>query len=141
MQMSKQFLIEKRDDILQIARLYGAHDVRIFGSVARGDNSEASDLDIIVRFDSDRTLLDHAGLIHPEDFIPIEREFLFLVQIRGDGQFALPDRLAGHLVELQPGIRFVGVGLVLPARRVLVLAIGGQGERRVLVTRWSWTLR
>jgi uncharacterized protein len=56
-------LEKKREAILEIARKYGAHDVRIFGSVARGDATEESDLDLIVRFDEGRTLFDHGGLV------------------------------------------------------------------------------
>ena len=63
MTITRQALQQKREAILELARRYGAHDVRIFGSVARGDNTEASDVDIVVRFDDGRTLLDHAGLI------------------------------------------------------------------------------
>ena len=63
MKVTRQSLQQQREAILEIAQRYGAHDLRIFGSVARGDNNEASDLDILVRFDSGRTLLDHAGLI------------------------------------------------------------------------------
>lgn len=53
----------RRDAILEIAGRYGAHDIRIFGSVARGDATESSDLDLIVRFDPDRSLFDHGGLL------------------------------------------------------------------------------
>jgi hypothetical protein len=63
MLLTRQTLQEKREAILEIARRYGAHDVRIFGSVARGDNTSDSDLDLIVRFDKGRTLLDHGGLL------------------------------------------------------------------------------
>jgi hypothetical protein len=61
--ITKEAIHGKREAILEIARRYGAHDVRIFGSVARGDATEDSDLDIIVRFDPGRSLLDHGGLI------------------------------------------------------------------------------
>jgi hypothetical protein len=37
--------------------------VRLFGSVARGENTETSDVDVLVRFDPDRSLFDHGGLI------------------------------------------------------------------------------
>lgn len=61
--MTQQILREKRAAILEIARRYGASDVRVFGSVARGDANDASDVDLIVRFEPGRTLLDHGGLV------------------------------------------------------------------------------
>ena len=61
--VTRQTLQRHRQAILEIAQRYGAHDVRIFGSVARGDSTEASDLDLIVRFDPDRSLFDHGGLL------------------------------------------------------------------------------
>jgi len=53
---------EKKPDILRLAEVYGAHDVRIFGSVARGDNRDNSDIDFLVEFDKGRTLFDLVGL-------------------------------------------------------------------------------
>lgn len=61
--MTQEIIREKRSAILEIAARYGARNVRIFGSVARGDATESSDLDLIVRFDPGRSLLDHGGLI------------------------------------------------------------------------------
>lgn len=61
--LTRDILHERRDEIIKIANRYGAHDVRIFGSVARGDAHATSDLDLIVRFDPDRSLFDHGGLI------------------------------------------------------------------------------
>lgn len=61
--VTKQDVVARREEILAIARRYGAHDVRIFGSVARGDQREDSDLDFIVRFEPDRSLFDHGALI------------------------------------------------------------------------------
>jgi len=63
MPINQKTLCEKRDLILEIARRYGASNVRIFGSVARGDATNASDLDLIVCFEPGRTLLDHGGLV------------------------------------------------------------------------------
>lgn len=56
-------LREKRDEILEIAARYGAHDIRVFGSVARGDSTEKSDLDLLVRFEDGRSLFDQGGLL------------------------------------------------------------------------------
>jgi len=60
---SKDLLEEKRDQILRIASRHGAHNVRVFGSVARGDADESSDIDLLVDFEPDRSLLDHAALV------------------------------------------------------------------------------
>lgn len=54
---------KRRDEIIAIARRYGASNIRIFGSVARGNPNDRSDLDLVVRFDPGRTLLDQGGLL------------------------------------------------------------------------------
>ena len=54
----------RRDEILQIAEKHGADNLRIFGSVARGQAEEASDLDILVHLEESRSLLDHIALKH-----------------------------------------------------------------------------
>jgi predicted nucleotidyltransferase len=52
----------KRDEILQVCAKYGARNVRVFGSVARGEADEQSDIDLLVELEPNRSLLDHAGL-------------------------------------------------------------------------------
>ncbi len=52
-----------RDEILAIAEKYGVHNIRIFGSVARGQQTSDSDLDLLVTMDSDRSLLDRIGFM------------------------------------------------------------------------------
>jgi len=61
--ITRESIFRDREAILEIARRHGARDVRIFGSVARGDAGANSDLDLILRFEASRTLLDHAALI------------------------------------------------------------------------------
>jgi len=61
--ITKEQLATRRDEIIAVAKRYGAFDVRIFGSVARGDATETSDVDLLVRFEPGRTLLDHGGLL------------------------------------------------------------------------------
>lgn len=53
----------KRDQILMIASSHGAHNVRVFGSAARGDACSSSDIDFLVDLDPDRTLMDPGGLL------------------------------------------------------------------------------
>jgi predicted nucleotidyltransferase len=45
-------------DVLRVARLHGATSVRVFGSWARGEQSERSDLDLLVDLEAGRSLLD-----------------------------------------------------------------------------------
>ena len=54
---------ERREEILRLAARRGAHNLRVFGSVARGEANDGSDLDLLVAWDPDRSLLDHAGLV------------------------------------------------------------------------------
>jgi uncharacterized protein len=56
-------ILRQRSDVLQIAARHGAHGVRVFGSVVRGEASEQSDVDFLVRLDAGRSLLDHIALI------------------------------------------------------------------------------
>jgi len=60
----------RRKEILRIAARHGAHNVRLFGSVVRGDAAADSDVDFLVRLDDDRSLMDHIALIRElEDLI------------------------------------------------------------------------
>jgi len=59
---SRDLLRERREEILQVAAKHGARNVRVFGSIARGEDDETSDIDLLVEFESGRSLLDHASL-------------------------------------------------------------------------------
>jgi predicted nucleotidyltransferase len=48
----------KRADILRLAEAHGARNVRVFGSVARGEADVSSDVDFLVEMDNGRSLLD-----------------------------------------------------------------------------------
>ncbi|MBW4511084.1 MAG: nucleotidyltransferase family protein [Scytonematopsis contorta HA4267-MV1] len=47
----KELLQEKRDEIVAIAEKHGAYNIRIFGSVARGEETPNSDIDFLIDYD------------------------------------------------------------------------------------------
>lgn len=53
-----KLLKNKREEILRIASDHGARNIRIFGSVSRGQAGPESDIDILVKLEPGRTLLD-----------------------------------------------------------------------------------
>ncbi len=48
----------RREEIMNIAKKFGAKNVRVFGSVARGEEGPESDIDIIVEMEKGSSLLD-----------------------------------------------------------------------------------
>ena len=54
---------EKRAEILRLAETHGARNVRVFGSVATGENRSDSDVDFLVDLEPGRTIFDVAGLL------------------------------------------------------------------------------
>jgi hypothetical protein len=56
--MASELLRPFRSDILALAPRHGAYNVRVFGSIARGDNRPDSDIDFLVDVEPGRTLLD-----------------------------------------------------------------------------------
>jgi predicted nucleotidyltransferase len=95
--MLKQVLEERRDEIVQIASKYGAGNIRVFGSVARGEDTLESDVDLLVEFDRERSLFDHIGLLQDlEDLLGRK------VQIATDGALHpyLRDRILAQAVPL-----------------------------------------
>ena len=53
---------QRRREILHVAATHGASDVRVFGSVARGEAQSGSDLDLLVKLDPETSLLDLVAL-------------------------------------------------------------------------------
>lgn len=54
-------LRSRREEILEIAARHGARNIRVFGSVVRGEAGEGSDVDFLVEMQRGRSLLDLAG--------------------------------------------------------------------------------
>lgn len=63
MSVTLDVIRRKRSRILAIAERHGATNLRIFGSVARGEADSESDLDLLVEMEPGRSLLDHIALI------------------------------------------------------------------------------
>jgi uncharacterized protein len=59
--VTRETLSQKREQILRIAQENGVSDIRVFGSVARGDTKETSDVDLVVKLAPGRSLLDLGG--------------------------------------------------------------------------------
>ncbi|MBD2392684.1 nucleotidyltransferase family protein [Cyanobacterium aponinum FACHB-4101] len=69
--MNLELLKEKREEIIKIASKHGAYNVRVFGSVARGEADEKSDIDFLIDYDINKiTPWFPVGLIHDlQDFL------------------------------------------------------------------------
>lgn len=59
----KVLLASKREEIFRRVSARGARNVRIFGSIARGEDCPESDIDLLVEKGPEFSLLDHAALI------------------------------------------------------------------------------
>ena len=56
-------LKSRRENILRIAAQHGAYNVRVFGSVRRGESRPDSDIDFLVNLEAGRSFLDLALLL------------------------------------------------------------------------------
>lgn len=61
--MTLSELKHRRADITRLAALYGARNLRVFGSVVRGEAGRESDVDFLVELGAERSLLDLGGLL------------------------------------------------------------------------------
>lgn len=59
----EELLRNKRQEILRIAAGHGAYNFRVFGSCARGEADESSDIDLLADMEPDRSVLDVAALL------------------------------------------------------------------------------
>ncbi len=87
----------RREEILRLAARHGAYNVRIFGSVARGEARSESDLDLLVSMEKGRSLLDLIGFCQD-----IEDLFGCKVDVVTDGGLSpyLKDRIMAEAVPL-----------------------------------------
>ncbi len=60
---TRTLLFSRRQDVLRLAAKHGARNVRVFGSVARGDARPDSDIDLLVELEPGRSLFDLGGLL------------------------------------------------------------------------------
>ena len=60
---AEKLLKEKRQAIIALAAKHGARSVRVFGSIARGDSGPESDVDLLVKMEEGRSLLDLSALV------------------------------------------------------------------------------
>lgn len=68
---------EIKQKILPILRRHGVAKAAIFGSFVRGENKEGSDLDLLVKFEGEKSLLDLAGLkVELEELLKIKVDVL-----------------------------------------------------------------
>lgn len=58
----RQTVAKRKAEILRLAAKHGANNIRLFGSIARGDEVESSDIDFLVEMKPRRSLLDQVGL-------------------------------------------------------------------------------
>ena len=86
---------ERRPELLAAAARRGASNLRIFGSVARGDATAASDVDFLVDFEASRSLVDVAGLILDlQDILGVPVDVVEASTLRPDDQDILADVVA-----------------------------------------------
>ena len=76
---------EHREDIRRLVAAHHASAPRLFGSVARGEDEAGSDVDLLVDFTDDATLLDEVGLrIALGDLLRVEVDIVATDALRGD---------------------------------------------------------
>lgn len=76
-------LRRRREDILELAARHGAYNIRVFGSVARGDAGDTSDVDLLIDMEKGRSLLDLAGFhVEIQDLLHCEVDVATRVKSR-----------------------------------------------------------
>jgi hypothetical protein len=89
--MIEAMLQEKRQQIMALAEKHGAHNVRVFGSVARGEARLDSDIDFLVELEPGRSLFDLGGLLY-------ELQLLLGVEVDVVTENGLRARIREHIM-------------------------------------------
>ena len=77
--------LRHRDSILALVTAHHARHARVFGSVARGEDRPGSDVDLLVDFDDDASLLDEVGLrLALVDLLQVDVDVVASDALRGD---------------------------------------------------------
>lgn len=92
---SLRMLRRLRSEILAAADRHGASNVRVFGSVVRGEAGPGSDIDVLVDMEEGRSLLDLAGL-----HLELEDILGFPVEIGTDVKPRLRERVRAEAIRL-----------------------------------------
>ena len=87
----EKLIVEKREAILQIAARHGARNVRVFGSVARGESSDRSDIDFLVELEDGRDLFDLGALL-------MDLQDLLQCRVEMVTEPALPERIRENVL-------------------------------------------
>jgi len=95
---------QRREEIIALASHHGARNVRVFGSVARGDAGAGSDVDFVVDFDTGRSLMDHGELIMDLESIDAEVHSRLMVALQ-EAQHVIKSAGAGFDSERQTVLR------------------------------------
>lgn len=85
-------LRNRKEDILKLAYTFGVKHIRIFGSVARNEQDESSDIDLLVEMEKDKSLFDRLGFKHElEQLLQQKVDVISVRAIRG--------RLKGNILK------------------------------------------
>lgn len=90
-------LLHHRDEILRLVAEHHAASPRVFGSVARGEHTSSSDVDLLVDFSDDAGLIDEIGLrLALVDLLHVDVDVVASDTLRGD----MRDRILREAVPL-----------------------------------------
>ena len=91
----RRLLRERRAELLAAAARRGASNLRVVGSVARGDDEAGSDIDFVVDFEPTRSLVDVAGLILDlQEILGVPVDVVEASTLRSGDEVILADAIA-----------------------------------------------